>query len=134
HRDVVGHLVAGDGDHRGVADGTVGEHGDVGGAAADVHQADAEVLLVLVQHRVAGRQLLQYHVVHLEAAAFHAAHDVLGGAGGAGDDVHARLQAHAGHADGLADAVLAVDNEILRQNVQDLLVGGDGDGARCVDD
>src|SRR5690348_5545608 len=54
HRDVVGDLVAGDRDHRRVLDRAVGEHGHVGGAAADVHQAHAQVLLVLEQHRVGG--------------------------------------------------------------------------------
>jgi hypothetical protein len=33
----------------GVADGAIGEDGEVGGAAADVHQADAELLLVLAE-------------------------------------------------------------------------------------
>src|SRR5580693_8753905 len=35
HGDVIGHLIAGDGDHRRVTDRAAAEHGDVGGAAAD---------------------------------------------------------------------------------------------------
>ena len=42
--NVIGHLITGDRDHRGMANGAAGEHCDVGGAAADVDQADAEVL------------------------------------------------------------------------------------------
>ncbi len=34
---------------------------------------------------------------------------------------------------GIADALLAVDDELLRQHVQDLLVGGDGDRLGGVD-
>jgi hypothetical protein len=49
--------------HRGVADGAAGEHRDVGGAAADVDQAHAELLLVVGQHRVAGGQLLEHDVL-----------------------------------------------------------------------
>ncbi len=52
----------------------------------------------------------------------------------AGDDVHPRLEPYAGHADGLADAVLAVDDEVLGQHMQYLLVRGDADGASRVDD
>ena len=50
------------------------------------------------------------------------------------DDVHLRLEAHAGHADRIADAFLSVDDEFLRQHVQDLLVRGNRDGLRRVDD
>ena len=64
HRDVVRDLVARDRDHRRVPDRAVGEHGEVGRTAADVHQADAELLLVLVQHRGRRRERLQHHVVH----------------------------------------------------------------------
>jgi hypothetical protein len=133
HGDVVGDLIAGDGDD-GVADGAIGEHGEVGGAAADVDQADAELLLVLAEHRVAGTELAEHQVVHLQTAAADALDDVLRGADRAGDHVHPRLQAHAAHADGLADALLVVDDEFLRQDVQDLLVRRDRHRAGGVDD
>ena len=38
-----------------------------------------------------------------------------------------------GHADRVADALLAVDDEFLRQHVQDLLVGGDRDRLGRID-
>ena len=50
-----------------------------------------------------------------------------------GDHVHPGLEADAGHADGLADALLAVDDEFLGQHVEDLLVGGNGHRPRRVD-
>ena len=106
HRDVVRDLVAGDRDHGGVADRAAAEHREVGGAAADVDQAHAEVLLVVGQHRIARGQLLEHDVLDLEAAALHALDDVLRRAVGAGDDVHLRLEAHARHADRIADAFL----------------------------
>ena len=68
-----------------------------------------------------------------QAAALHALDDVLRGAVGTGDDVHLGLQAHAGHAERLADAFLRVDDEFLRQDVQDLLVGRDRHRLRRVD-
>ena len=105
----------------------------IGGAAADVDQAHAQLLLVLGQHREARGELLEHHVLDLEPAALHALLDVLRGAVGAGDDVHLGLEAHARHADRIADALLAVDDELLRQHVQDLLVGGDGDRLGRID-
>jgi hypothetical protein len=51
----------------------------------------------------------------------------------AGDDVHLDLEAHAAHADRLAHAALAVDDEFLGQDVQDLLLGRDRHRARDLD-
>src|SRR6266446_3866231 len=116
---------AGDRDHRRMADRAVREHGDVGRAAADVEQTDAEVLLVLRQHRARGSERLQDQVVHFEPAAPHAFDDVLRRRHRARDDVHLHFQADSRHADGLAHVLLAVDDEFLPQHVEDLLVGRD---------
>ena len=62
-RDVIGDLVAGDRDHRGVADRAVGKHREIGGAAADVDQAHAQLLLVLGEHREARGELLEHDVL-----------------------------------------------------------------------
>ncbi|OPZ79139.1 MAG: hypothetical protein BWY77_01394 [bacterium ADurb.Bin431] len=39
------------------------------------------------------------------------------------------FEAHAGHANRIADAALVVDNELLRQNMDHLAVERQGDGA-----
>ena len=133
HRDVVGHLVAGNRNHRGVTNRAAGEHGDIGRAAADVDQADAQFLFVIGQHGITGSELLEHDVVDRQAAALHALDDVLRGALGARHDVHLGLETHARHADRLADAFLIIDDEFLRQDVQDLLVGRNRHGARRID-
>ena len=46
-----------------MADRAAAEHRDVGGAAADVDHAHAEVLFILGEHRVARGQLLEDDVV-----------------------------------------------------------------------
>ena len=108
-----------------MADGALGPHGDVGGAAADVDQADTEILFVFGQHGIAGRQRLQDEVIDLQPATAHALDDVLGRGDSTGDDVRLYFQTHAAHADRLADAVLTIDDELLRQDVQDFLIGRD---------
>ena len=133
HGDVVGHLIAGDRNHRGMANRAAAEHRDVGGAAADVDHAHPQVLFILGEHGVARGQLLENDVIDRKTAALHAFDDVLRGAVGAGDDVHLGLEPHAGHADRVADAFLAVDDVFLRQHVQDLLIGGDGDRLGRID-
>jgi hypothetical protein len=83
---------------------------------------------------MAGGELLEHDVLDRQPAALYALDDVLRRALRAGHYVHLRLEAHAGHADRLADALLVIDQELLRDDVQDLLVGRDGNGARGVDD
>ena len=58
--------------------------------------------------------------MHRDAGAVDARDDVLRRRGAAGDDVDVDLEPGAGHADRRADAVLLVDDEVLRQHVQDL--------------
>ena len=48
--------------------------------------------------------------------------------------MHLRFQANAGHAQGLFDAILIVDDVILRQNMQHFPVHGDRHRFGCVDD
>ena len=109
------------------------KHRDIGGAAADVHQADAELLLIVGQHREARGELLEHHVLDHQTAALHALDDVLRGAVGAGHDVHLGLESHARHADRIANALLPVDQELLRQHVQDALIGRNRDRLGRVD-
>src|SRR5699024_9461575 len=70
---------------------------------------------------------------HVQIAATHALFDVLGRGDGTGHDMYPCFQPHAGHPDRLADAILMIDDVLLRNHVQDLLVGGNGDGPRGID-
>ena len=75
----------------------------------------------------------EHDVGDREAAALGAADDVLHAARRRGDEVHLHAEAHARHPDGVADAVLAVDHVLARQDVEDLAVGVDRDGARALE-
>src|SRR5512137_1627143 len=134
HRHVVREVVAAQGEHRGVGDGPVREDRDVGGAAADVHQAHPQLLLVLGEGGERARQRLQHDVRHVQAGALGALDDVLRRGHRAGDDQRLGLQAHAAHADGVLDAVLVVDHELLGEDVDDLAVEGDGHRLGLLDD
>jgi len=52
HRDVVGDLVARDGNHRGMADGTVFKNGEISRPPADIQECDSDFLLFLIEHRI----------------------------------------------------------------------------------
>ena len=98
HRDIVGDLIAGDRDHRGMPDRAACEHREIGRAAADIHQAHAQLLLVVVQDRQRRGERLQHHVPDFEPASAYAFGDVLDRGDCAGDDMNLHLQPHAAHA------------------------------------
>ena len=107
----------------------------IGRAAADVHQADAELLLVVVQHRHRRGERLQDHVLAPRGRSGARTSVMFSDRGdGAGDDVHLDFEAHAAHAERLAHVLLPVDDEFLRQDVQDLLVVRDRDRLGRLDD
>ena len=122
--DIIGDLITGDGNDGGVTDGAVGEHRYRRGAAADIDQADPQFPLIFGQYRPAGGKLFQNHFIHFQAAAPDTLGDVLDRADRSGDDMNLGLQAHSRHAHRLTDIFLMVDGEILRQDMQDLLIGG----------
>ncbi len=121
HGDIAGDQLAGHRNDGGMADGAPGVDGDVGHAGADVHHRHAELLLVLGEHGVAGRQRVQHQLLDLQAAAAHALEHVFRGSLRPGDDVHVHLQPHAAHAHRLLD-FLAVDDELLRLDQQQALI------------
>ncbi len=122
HGNVIGHLVAGHRNHRGIADRALGEDGDIGGTTADIHQADAQLHLVIGQYSGGRGQLLENGAVQVDAAATDAFLDVLRRIGGTGHHMHPCLQTDTGHAQWLAHAFLLVDDVVLRQRMQDALV------------
>src|SRR5690606_5357975 len=127
HCYVVRHLVAGDRNNGRVLDGSTQKYRQVGGAAADIDDARAQFLLVVGHDGVARSQLFEHDVIDLEAAALHALDNVLRCALRAGNHVHLGFESHTRHTNRLPYAFLVIDDEFLRQYVQDLLVGRYGD-------
>ena len=130
HCYVIGHLVSRNRYTRGMADGTLREHGNVGCARADIHQAYTQVLLVLAQGGETGCQGLHQQFVNHQTTPRHAFTNVLGGAEGGSDYVHVHFKPDSGHANGLLDSVLVIQNVLLGQHMQDFLVCRHRDGAR----
>src|SRR3989454_107273 len=131
-RDVVRDVVAAERQDGRVPDRAVAEERDVSRSTADVHDDDAELFLVLVQDGVTGGQRLEDDVVHGETRTIHRADEVLDRGHRGGDDVHLDLEAHARHADGIADPLAVVHDEVLGQDVDDLAVLRQVDRARGV--
>src|SRR5205085_6121473 len=95
----------------------------------DVGEADAQLFFVGAQSAVGGHQGFVDGVVHVNASAVGHGDDVLDGAGRAGDQVQVHFQPAAHHAGGIAHAGLIVEDELLRQQMKNLTVRWQADGA-----
>src|SRR5439155_23241492 len=131
--EVGGDAPATHGDGRAVRDRAVLEDRDVGGVAADVRQADAELAVLVVQGRLGGGQGREDELVDLDARPLDTLRQVLNACGRRGDDVRFHLEAHGGHSDGIANPDLPADDIAPRDDVKDLPWVGDRHGPGRLD-
>src|SRR5712692_2583597 len=96
-RDVAGDVIAAHRQHRQVQRRTLAEDHHVGGAGADVDQADPQVHLLGREHALGRRQSLADHVLDVVAGAVHTLDHVVNRGLGAGDDVGLHRQGLARH-------------------------------------
>ncbi len=131
--DVASQMVPAQRQHRGMHHGAAVEHDNVGGAAADIDQRDAQLALVGEQRRLGRGQRLEHHLAGRNARALAALGEILAVALSGRDDMDARLEPHARHPDRIAHAFLLIDGELLRQHVQDLAIERNRDCAGRID-
>ena len=127
-RDVVGDVVATQRQHRRMERRAVDEQRQVDRAGAEVGHRDTELTLGLGQHGVGGRQRCRNKLVDAHVRTLDALGQVLDRRRAAVDDVRLDLEPHRAHAQRILDALLAVDDEAARQDVQHLAIGWDLDG------
>ena len=72
----------------------------------------------LRQQRERGSEAVENDVFHFELQTFHRANRVLQPVEIAVNDVHVHLHPRAEHPDGIGDAVLAIDEEMLADGMQ----------------
>src|SRR5690606_20915498 len=126
--DVVGDVVAADGEDLGVPHFALHVEGNVGGAAADVGDDDAHFPLVGVQHRFARGQGIEHKFAAFDAHVVGAGGEVLQGGASGRYDVCLYLQPEAVHTNRVAHAVVLVDGVAARDEVHNLPVGRYGNG------
>src|SRR5262249_12287407 len=119
NRDVVREVVASDADDCRVPQAAALVNRDVRCPTANIDERDAKLFFVLRQDGLTRRELLDDCLRNSHAGTIYAGPDVLRRALISRNDVNVDLEASTGHADGSADSVLLVDDEILRQDVED---------------
>src|SRR5690349_19932241 len=91
-------------------------------ATADVVQRHADFALVCRQHRERAGEWLEHHFSHVQVHALGTLDDVLDCMRCGRDEMTTRFETHATHADGLGNSIVSIDQEFLRQHMQDLTV------------
>ena len=114
-------------------DRALGKDCNVSGAAANINQADAQLLLIVREHRIARCKLLQSQITDLQSTVTHALVNILRSTDRPGDDMHPRLEAYTRHANRLMDSLLLIDDEFLRQYMQNFAVGRNRYSLRRID-
>jgi len=131
--EVVGKVVAADRDDGSVGDRAFEVDDDLGGAGSDVDEADSELALVGGEGGFGGGNGFEDGLGDFKAGFVGAGDDALLGAGRTGGDVEVDFEAVADHANGVVDAGLLVEDELLGEQVDDLAIGRQRDGTGAVD-
>ena len=131
---VVGDVVASDGQNAGVFDDAVGIDDVFGRAAADVHDQGAEFLLFVGQQGKGRGQAVEDNIVHFELEALDGANGILEPVQAAVDDMDIHLEARAEHAHRIGDVILVIHQEMLADGVNGVVLGGEIDGLGVLDD
>ncbi len=122
HSKIVREVIAAHGDCRRVPHHASGVADQLGRAAADIEQADAQIALVLRKACLRRSKRLEHRVVHAYARAVHRRHDILRRHARRRHNVDVRLEALPHHPDGVANVVLLVEKKFLRKHVQHFAV------------
>ncbi|EHM52165.1 hypothetical protein HMPREF9080_02539 [Cardiobacterium valvarum F0432] len=131
--DFAGDLFAADGQGSGVHGLVVQPQHDVSGAGAEVNGADAEFAFVRAAGGVGRGEAGIDDLFDFDAGFAHTLAEVVHGGAAGADDVDAGVEFVGGHAFGVGDAFVTIDDELLFEDVQQGLPAFVGEVARAHD-
>src|SRR5208282_4779043 len=126
---IVREMVAANSNRAGVANDTAAIDDQFRGAATDIEEAAAKIAFILGEAGLRGSQWLKDSIADENAGLVGCGHKILGSGNGRSDDVNVGFQPLADHADGIADAILGIHDELMRKDMQNFAVGGKRDVA-----
>ena len=130
---IVGEMVAADGNHADVTNNSAAIGDDFRRATADIKQTASEVALVLGQTGFGGSERLEHRIADENARFIRGGNEILRRGNRGSDHVNVGDEALADHPDGVANAVLGVDNEFVRKDMQNFAVLGERNVAGGID-
>ncbi len=102
-REIVGEMIAADGNRTRVANHAADEKDQVRAAAADIEQAAAEFALILSERGFRGSERLQNCIADDDAGAIRGSDQILRGGNRGRNDVNVDFETLPNHADGIAE-------------------------------
>ncbi len=130
---IVRKMGAADRNRRRMRDGALEKHNQVAGVSADIEQAYAQFALIGGKGGLSRGNRLQHRLGDFKPGAVGAGNRALQRRAGTGGDVQIDFEPRGDHAHGIEDAGLIVDDELARQQVQNLAVGRALHGAGALD-
>ncbi len=125
--DIVGDVIATDGENAGMRDGSVDVDDVIGGATADIEDEGTEVFLVLVEDDLGGGEGIDDDILDFDVGVADAAERVLNAGLDAVDDVEIGFEFVAEHADRVEDTFLFIDVVVLEDGVNEPILVGNAD-------
>jgi len=122
--EIVREMIAANCDSAGVANHATAVDDDFRRPTADVEEAAAHIAFILRETGVGRSERFKNSVADQDSRAIRGRDKVLRGNNRRRDDVYVRFQMLADHADGVANAVVRIHNEFVRQNVEHFAVFG----------
>ena len=108
------------------------KNNQLGRTRADVGQAHAHFAFIGTQHGIGGGKRLKHRVIYMDSGLVHRCDHVLRGARRGSHHVNPHLEPRRHHSQGIVYARLIVEDEFLRQQMQNFAVGGQGNRARLI--
>ncbi len=128
-RDIAGNLISRHGNHCGVTNCTLCKYRNIRGASANIDHCHTQIFFILRQNGVSRRQRLQNQIADFQTASPYALDNVLCGRHCTRDNMHFDLKANTTHTQRFPHVFLAIHQILLRQDMQNLLIGWDIHGA-----
>ena len=107
--------------------------GDIGFTTSDIDEHAPEFFLVFGQNRLPDRNGFEYGIADQKSASVDGGHDILSGCRRACDDVNVHFESGSHHSQRIADSILVIDGEFLRQDVDDFPVRRKRDRSSSLD-
>ena len=105
---------------------------NISGATTNIDHRHAKVLFVLRKHRLRRSKLLKYNVSDRQPTTLRTLDDVLSAGDRTSNNVHLGLKTHSAHPQRLANTVLVINDELLRQDVYHLAIKRHSNSTRRV--
>ncbi len=105
---------------------SLGKQRVLGGAVSDVENQSAELPFVVRQHGFGSCERLEDHFDHLDARSIDARQKRLSPGDISGHQMNRHLESSAQHSERISDTSLFIDDELLRNGVEDLAIRWEG--------